>query len=203
MIFFLSHREHREKFKESSLFKELCPPDADRFRGSDGELDFFLSQCPLWRILKINNFDLRVAYIRELGVLDKMDHLIQRGINPLPIIPNRTNPQHRLLPKILTFHLRNSDVKAFPYALHDAAENLALSLQRKIFMEKKLQLAYADDHFPPRLYNCAVTFSTTYASMMSLTWKSLNPPTVIPQSNPEATSLASSFRRFREEISPS
>jgi hypothetical protein len=105
-------------------------------------------QRPLRYILKINNLDLRIGHIRESGILDKIDHLIQNGINPLPVVSDRTDSQHCSLPQIMVRHLRNGDIEPRPRALQDAAEYLSLPLQGKILMEEKLQVADPDYQFP-------------------------------------------------------
>jgi hypothetical protein len=83
-----------------------------------------------------------------MSILDEIDHLIQSGIDPLPVIPDRTNPQNRPLPQILGIHLGDGDVEPFPRSLHEALEHLSLALQGKIFVEEKLQVTNPNDHFP-------------------------------------------------------
>jgi hypothetical protein len=100
------------------------------------------------RNLKIDDLDLRIGHIREPGILDKIDHLIQNGINPLPVVSDRADSQHCSLPQIMVRHLRNGDVEPLLRPLQDAAEYLSLPLQGEILMEEKLQVAYPDYHLP-------------------------------------------------------
>ena len=81
-----------------------------------------------------------------MSIIDEFDHLIQSGIDPLPVIPDRTNPQDRPLPQILGIHLGDGDVEPFPRSLHKALKHLSLALQGRIFVEEKLQVTNSDDH---------------------------------------------------------
>jgi hypothetical protein len=102
--------------------------------------------------LNIYYFNLRVRNMSQVGILDEIHHLIQNGIDSLPIIGDRADPQDRLLPQILILYLGYGDVEPLPGPLHDTLEHLSFSLQGKIPMEKKLQLAHPNDHdLIPRL----------------------------------------------------
>jgi hypothetical protein len=41
---------------------------------------------------KVNNLNLRIGHIGEVSIFNEINHLIQGGIDPLPVISNRTDP---------------------------------------------------------------------------------------------------------------
>ncbi len=88
----------------------------------------------------------RVRHLRQLGLLNKIDDSVQRGINKLLIIPHGANAQDGLLPEILIFHLSNRYVKPLPGSLDERFQDLPFSFEGYIFMDQKLQLTDPDDH---------------------------------------------------------
>jgi hypothetical protein len=98
--------------------------------------------------LKIHDFDLGVGHVGQLRLFDEINDLVERRVDPLPVVAHGADPQDRFLPEILVRHFRNRNVEALARPLRDALQNLPFSLQGKIIMEIKLQLTNAYHHLP-------------------------------------------------------
>jgi hypothetical protein len=103
-----------------------------------------------------------ILLMGQLGVLDEIHHLVQDGVDPLPVIGNGADAQHRLLPQVLVFHLGDGNVEPLPGAIHDALDHLPLPFEGKISVKQEFEVAKPDDHaLAPPFYRWAVIFSTT------------------------------------------
>jgi hypothetical protein len=161
--------EGAERIYEFEKAKKNAPAGKDS-KPSEIFLSDFIFLCDLCDLCgevfavksNIHNFNLRVGHLGQVGVFDEIHHLIQNGVDPLPVIGNGADPQHRLLPQILILYLGDGDVEPLPSAGDEAFDHLPFPLEGKISVQQEFQVAKPDDHgFTPPSYKWAVTFSTT------------------------------------------
>jgi len=100
--------------------------------------------------LKAQDFHLRAHHLHEIHLLNEVDHPIQAGIDVTSVIADRANSNLCALPKVVVPHLRNGDIKPVLDALDHLLKDVALSLQRMVFWDPKIQLANADHHLHAR-----------------------------------------------------
>src|SRR2546423_1653334 len=126
--------------------------------------------------------------------------LPQHALGVPPIGRHDARRQLGALPQVVVGRLRGRDVEAVVETVLQALEDMPLVLEGATRREMQLPRHDPDDHAG---VSERATSSMRYASIRSLTFRSLKFSTPMPHSNPSRTSRTSSLKRLSEARVPS
>jgi hypothetical protein len=85
---------------------------------------------------EVEDLQIHIHHLAEMEILNKIDHSVHQGVDYSAVGANDGKPEPNALPKILIAYLRNGEMKAAPHAFDRLSDDLPLSLQRMVVLQK-------------------------------------------------------------------
>jgi hypothetical protein len=96
--------------------------------------------------LPMPEFHLGIDYLGHVLFLDKVNNLIDPGVQQLGVITHQGHPQLGLLPQVVVVHFGHGGVEAVPDLFNQAFNNFAFPLERMIIGQMQGYSSQGNDH---------------------------------------------------------